>query len=71
MEYIPRTLVDILPTLTIARAEQITCQLADALQFLHSLQLIHRDLKPANILVCDNGDVKIADFGLAKNQPVR
>jgi len=33
--------------------------------FAHSRDVIHRDLKPANILVNDNDEVKIVDFGLA------
>lgn len=37
-----------------------------ALQYLHSEGIIHRDLKPDNILITNNNDVKIADFGLSK-----
>lgn len=38
----------------------------EALQFAHERNIIHRDIKPANILIGDNGDIKVADFGLAK-----
>ena len=37
-----------------------------AVKFLHSANIIHRDLKPDNILVTDDMEVKICDFGLAR-----
>ncbi|XP_053708513.1 cyclin-dependent kinase 4 isoform X2 [Synchiropus splendidus] len=41
-------------------------QLLCGLDFLHTNMVLHRDLKPANILVGSHGEVKIADFGLAR-----
>ena len=38
-------------------------QVASALQFLHTNNLIHRDLKPENCLIDKNGNVKVCDFG--------
>ncbi|KAG7278903.1 hypothetical protein CRUP_036417 [Coryphaenoides rupestris] len=42
--------------------QQLLCGLA----FLHSNRVMHRDLKPENILVTSQGQVKLADFGLAR-----
>ena len=45
---------------------RVLLQIAHGLGFLHDLRIVHRDLKPQNILVSDDGQLKIADFGLAK-----
>ena len=44
----------------------IVPQICDALQFAHTRGIVHRDIKPENILLNRDGDVKIADFGVAK-----
>ncbi|MCL2647977.1 MAG: protein kinase, partial [Phycisphaerales bacterium] len=44
----------------------IVPQICDALQYAHDHGIIHRDIKPENILLSKQGQVKIADFGLAK-----
>ncbi|MEW6360434.1 MAG: serine/threonine-protein kinase [Planctomycetota bacterium] len=47
-------------------ALKIVTQICDALQFAHEEGVVHRDIKPENILLDKKGNVKIADFGLAK-----
>ena len=44
----------------------IVPQVCEALQFAHDRGIVHRDIKPENILIDKQGQVKIADFGLAK-----
>jgi hypothetical protein len=44
----------------------IVPQICDALQYAHDQGIVHRDIKPENILLNRHGQVKIADFGLAK-----
>ena len=47
-------------------AVRYTGQIAGALAQLHSLGILHRDLKPGNIMLRENGNVALIDFGLAK-----
>ncbi len=45
---------------------RIALQLCTALEVVHLGSLIHRDLKPANILLKDDGNLKLLDFGIAR-----
>ncbi|MET3804030.1 serine/threonine protein kinase [Nakamurella sp. UYEF19] len=52
--------------LSAGEAAGLGATLASVLQLVHSKNLVHRDVKPANILLADNGEIKLGDFGLAR-----
>jgi serine/threonine protein kinase len=53
-------------TVTPRQALELVVQICTALQYAHDEGVVHRDIKPENILLNKKGQVKIADFGLAK-----
>lgn len=46
--------------------KKFSYSLLEGIRFCHSRRILHRDLKPQNILVSDDLDIKIADFGLGR-----
>lgn len=56
------------------RGQPISCELCvtiavaicSALQSMHAAGILHRDISPNNIMLCDNGDIKLLDFGAAR-----
>lgn len=70
MEYIPgKTLRDLVKEagqpIPLDVVANIACQACSALQRTSEDGLVHRDIKPHNMLLDENGDLKIVDFGLA------
>ena len=51
--------------LTITEAIDIMLQLTDGIAHAHDSYIIHRDLKPQNIMIQDDGQIKITDFGIS------
>uniref|UniRef100_A0A183BK05 non-specific serine/threonine protein kinase n=1 Tax=Globodera pallida TaxID=36090 RepID=A0A183BK05_GLOPA len=47
---------------------RVFTQIADAVQYIHTKRIIHRDLKPPNMLLTTEDIVKLADFGLSRQQ---
>ncbi len=70
MEYVQgRTLADIIRAngrVSAVQAAEIASEVSAALAFAHRNGVVHRDIKPANILIGSSGQVKVADFGIAR-----
>lgn len=72
IEYLPSDLKSILvrpEMLTKESAKLIMFNTLKAISYLHKANIVHRDIKPANILVDEDCNVKLCDFGLARSLP--
>lgn len=65
-----RSLGDIIKDspLTEETAVDLALQVAEVLEYMNNFGIIHRDIKPDNILISNIGEVKIVDFGLAREE---
>jgi serine/threonine-protein kinase len=52
--------------LPLKRVHEMIGAVAEALGYAHSQEVVHRDIKPANIILLDDRQVKVADFGIAR-----
>jgi len=67
MEYLQGTdLSKAPPDRNAARAARIGRDACAALAYAHAQGVVHRDIKPGNLFLCDTGQVKVTDFGIAK-----
>ena len=57
--------------LPITDAIQVASYILGALAHMHENKVVHRDLKPQNIMICDDGTLRIIDFGIAKSTEMR
>jgi serine/threonine protein kinase len=65
-----KQLVDRTGPLPARRAVELALQVAEALAFAHHSGLVHRDVKPQNVLVTEDGEAKVTDFGIARSLDV-
>src|SRR5690606_3100734 len=71
MEYVEgQTLRDVLQDthrLMPDRALEIMAGVLKALAYSHRMGIVHRDIKPANVMLTENGEIKVMDFGIARS----
>jgi serine/threonine-protein kinase len=69
-----KTLADLLieqRPFPIGDAVQIASRICDALTHMHENKIVHRDLKPQNVMLCNDGTLRVMDFGIAKSMEAR
>ena len=66
-----RTILNEEKKLPTDRAVKITLGICDALDYMHKRGIVHRDLKPENVMVGEDDQIKLIDFGIAMKEDAR
>ena len=69
MEYFPSDLKKLFRSpiyLTTQHVALLAYNILLGMKFMHNAGVLHRDIKPANILINEDCDIKLCDFGLAR-----
>ena len=59
-------LLNVIKPLPVQDALKFASRICEALDYMHKQKVVHRDLKPQNIMVCNDGTIRVMDFGIAK-----
>lgn len=71
LEYVEKDLRKVLNSQEKVDEQEVIRQLVEGVRYMHAQQVVHRDLKPQNLLLSGSGELKIADFGLARSFAIK